>query len=98
MSLREVFDAGLLDYMLTGEGANIIGRVGDIGQPASPECLIHTIDLHYGPGDLPHGLAGGFSIVAECVMDRAGFRELVPRAGFRATHDFLQALDGYARG
>jgi hypothetical protein len=87
MSLREVYEAGLADYMMTGQGANITGRTTVDAERASPECARVIIDIHYGSTD------GVFSLLVECSTDRTLPREVAPRRIFQTKRDFLQGLD-----
>jgi hypothetical protein len=88
MSLREVYEAGLADFMMTGQGANITGRTTVNAEPPTPECVTVMIDIHYGPSD-----GGGFSVVVLCATNRTPPREVAPIRYFHTKRDFLQGLD-----
>ena len=51
MSIRQVFEAGLADYLIQSGGKNVPGSTLPEKMPVTSVCRRHVIDIHYGPGD-----------------------------------------------
>ena len=82
MSLRQVFEAGLADYLMTAGSKNVPGSTVQGKQPASAECRRHVFDVHYGGGDPMRRASGGFSVRVYCNMNGPRKAPSKPRASF----------------
>ena len=94
MSMRQVFDAGLADYLMSVGGKNVPGATAPGKQPVSPECRRHVVDIHHGPGD--RTTRGGFSVKVYCDMNAPSSRQLVAPGLFSTKRDLLDGLDHYS--
>jgi hypothetical protein len=94
MSLREVFESGLADYLVRLGGKNVPGATAANKQPISPECRRYVVDIHHGPGDAT--TRGGFSVKVYCDMNAPGNRQPVAPGVFATKRDLLDGLDHYA--
>lgn len=84
MSLREVFDAGLADYLESMGTKNVPGATLPDKQPASSACKRHVLDIAF---------SGGFRVRVYCGMNSPTASELVPMGEFKDKQALLQALD-----
>jgi hypothetical protein len=96
MSIRQVFEAGLADYMIKLGGTNVPGSTVPEKQPASAECRRHVFDVHYGNGDPMRRVPGGFSVRVFCNMNGPADRQVTPERSFQTKRDLLQGLETYA--
>ena len=92
MSIRQVFEAGLADYLIKAGGKNVPGSTVPEKQPASAECRRHVFDVHYGSGDPMRRVPGGFSVRVYCNMNGPSDRQVMPQGSFQTTPEFLQGL------
>jgi len=96
MSIRQVFEAGLADYLINAGGKNVPGSTVPEKQPASAECRRHVFDVHYGGGDPMRKASGGFSVRVYCNMNGPSDREVAPQGSFQTTREFLEGLDAFS--
>lgn len=94
MSLRQVFESGLADYLMRLGGKNVPGATAADKQPVSPECRRHVVDIHHGPGDAT--TRGGFSLKVYCNMNAPSSQQVVAPALFATQRDLFDGLDHYA--
>jgi hypothetical protein len=94
MSIRQVFEAGLADYLISLGGKNIPGATVPEKAPVSAECRRHVFDVHYGNGNLR--TPGGFSVRVYCNMNGPADRQVTPQGSFHTKLDFLQGLETYS--
>ena len=94
MSIRQVFEAGLADYLMQLGGKNVPGSTVAGKEPVSADCRRHVFDVHYGSGDLK--TAGGFSVRVYCNRNSPADKQVTPQGSFVTKSDFLQGLDGYS--
>jgi hypothetical protein len=94
MSIRQVFESGLADYLVRLGGKNLPGATAADKQPVSPECRRYVVDIHHGPGDAT--TRGGFSLKVYCNMNAPSSRQVAAPALFATKRDFLDGLDHYA--
>jgi len=87
MSIRQVLEAGLADYLIESGGKNVPGATVPQKEPVSTECRRHVVDVHYG---------AGFSVSVYCNMNGPSDKQLVPPGLFPTKHDFLDGLDAYS--
>ena len=76
MSIRQAFEAGLVDYLIKAGGKNVPGSTVPEKQPVSPECRRHVFEVHHGSGDLRS--PGGFSIRVYCNMNGPSDSQVTP--------------------
>src|SRR6266545_2461758 len=89
MSIREVFESGLADYMIKAGGKNVPGSTLPEKIPISSDCRRHVLDIHFG--------GGAFSVRVYCNMNGPADRQLIPPAIFSTKHDFLSGLEQYRK-
>lgn len=94
MSIRQVFEAGLVDYMIKAGGKNVPGSTVPEKQPVSAECRRHVFEVHYGSGDLR--TPGGYDIRVYCNMNGPSDRQVTPQGAFQSKGDFLRGLETYS--
>lgn len=94
MSIRQVFEAGLADYLVKVGGKNVPGATLPEKQPVSAECKRHVFDVHYGSGDA--STSGGFSVRVYCNMNGPADEQVTPQGSFRTKGEFLQGLETYS--
>ncbi len=95
MTVRQLFEAGLADYLMQSGGKNVPGTTLPQNMPVSPACGSHVVDIHYGPGDWAR--RGGFSIRLACKTTPQSDRPLAPPRAFSTRSDFLAGLDQEAQ-
>jgi hypothetical protein len=88
MSIRQVFEAGLIDYMIKAGGKNVPGSTLPEKQPVSAECRRHVFEAHYGSGD-----PGSYYIRVYCNMNGPSDRQVTPQGLFQSRTDFLRGLE-----
>jgi hypothetical protein len=91
MTLREVFAAGLADYLVLLGNKNVPGATTSGVRPVSADCRQHVLDIHYFES-LPWQ-AGSFHVWLYCDMNSSSAKQLIPRRLFKGKQDLLQALD-----
>jgi hypothetical protein len=96
MSIRQVFEAGLADYLVQLGSKNVPGSTEPERQPASAECRRHVFDVHYGSGDPIRRMPGGFSVRVYCNMNGPSDRQVVPQGSFQTTRGLLDGLETYS--
>jgi len=94
MSIRQVFEAGLADYLIKLGSKNVPGSTVTEKEPVSAECRRHVFDVHYGSGDLR--TPGGFSVRVYCNMNGPADRQVTPQGSFHTKSDFLPGLETYS--
>ena len=50
MSLKQVFESGLAEYLIRSDGKNTAGATPPEKIPISSECTRHVVDIHSGGG------------------------------------------------
>lgn len=97
MSLRQVFESGLADYLMRMKNKNVPGGTLSQKQPVSSTCKRHVLDISY----FDSSLSGVFSVHVYCGMNEPSAPHVIPPRSFRNKEEFLQALDtvytSYAR-
>ena len=96
MSMRQVFEVGLADYLIRLGSKNVPGSTVPEKQPVSAECRRHVFDVHYGSGDSMRRVPGGFSVRVYCNMNGPSDRQVTPPGTFLTTQSLLQGLDTYS--
>jgi len=96
MSIRQVFEAGLADYLIKAGSKNVPGSTVPEKQPASAECRRHVFDVHYGGGDPMRRAPGGFSVRVYCNMNGPSDRQVVPEGSFQTAREFLEGLEAFS--
>ena len=94
MSIRQVFEAGLVDYMIKAGGKNVPGSTVPEKQPVSAECRRHVFEVHYGSGDLK--APGGYYVRVYCNMNGPSDRQVTPQGSFQSKSDLLRGLETYS--
>lgn len=84
MTMREVFEAGLADYMKGMGTKNVPGATLPERQPVSSNCARHVLDISY---------SGAFWVRVYCGMNSPSAPQLVPEETFDDRQAFLRALD-----
>jgi hypothetical protein len=96
MSIRQVFEAGLADYLINAGSKNVPGSTVPDKQPASAECRRHVFDVHYGGGDPMRRAPGGFSVRVYCNMNGPSDRQVAPQGSFQTTRELLEGLEAFS--
>jgi hypothetical protein len=96
MSIRQVFEAGLADYLIELGGKNVPGTTVPEKQPVSAECQRHVFDVHYGLGDRVLSVPGGFSVRVYCNMNGPTDRQVTPQGAFQTKDSFLKGIETYS--
>jgi hypothetical protein len=96
MSMRQVFEGGLADYLIKLGSKNVPGSTVPEKQPVSAECRRHVFDVHYGSGDPMRRVPGGFSVRVYCNMNGPSDRQVTPQGSFQTTQSLLQGLETYS--
>jgi hypothetical protein len=96
MSIREVFEAGLADYLIKLESKGVPGSTVPEKQPVSAECRRHVFEVHYGSGSGDLRTPGGFHVRVYCNMNGPSDRQVTPQGSFQTKRDLLQGLETYA--
>lgn len=94
MSVRQVFEAGVADYMVAVGSKNVPGATVSAKEPVSPECRRHVVDVGHAYDRATS--RGGFTISVYCNMNGPSDRQLVPRRALSTKLDLLQALEAYS--
>jgi hypothetical protein len=87
MSLKQVFESGLADYLVRSDGKNIAGATVPERIPVGPDCRRHVVDIHSGRGT--------FTVRIYCNMNGPSDRQLATPGLFSSKHDFLEGVDRY---
>ena len=87
MSIRQVFEAGLADYLIASGGKNVPGATVPQKEPVSTACRRHIVDVHHG---------AGFSVSVYCNMNGPSDKQLAPPGLFPTKSDLLAGLDTYS--
>lgn len=93
MTMREVFHAGLANYLSRMGVKSIPGVTLPEKQPASPDCPRHVLDISHFES-FPWS-SGRFWIRVYCGTNEPTAKELVPTRSFTSKEEFLGALDTY---
>ena len=94
MAIRQVFEAGLADYLIKLGGKNVPGSTLPEKEPVSADCRRHVLDVSYGSGDLR--TPGGFYVRVYCNMNGPSDRQVMPQGSFQTKGAFLQGLETYS--
>jgi hypothetical protein len=94
MAIRQVFEAGLADYLIKLGGKNVPGSTLPEKEPVSADCRRHVFDVSYGSGDLR--TPGGFYVRVYCNMNGPSDRQVTPQGSFQTKGAFLQGLETYS--
>jgi hypothetical protein len=87
MSIRQVFESGLADYLIRSDGKNVAGSTLPGKMPISSECSRYVVDIHSG--------GGAFSLRVYCDMNGPSNRQMVSPGLFSNRQDFLNGLDQF---
>lgn len=85
MTLREVFDAGLADYLIRMRNKNVPGGTLPNKQPISETCKRYVVDIYYFEPE--------FWVRVYCGMNEPSSPQVIPQRSFKNKQEFLQALD-----
>ena len=96
MSIRQVFEAGLADYLIKAGSKNVPGSTVPDKQPVSADCRRHVFDVHYGGGDPMRKAPGGFSVRVYCDMNGPSDRQVAPQGAFQTAREFLDGLEAFS--
>jgi hypothetical protein len=94
MSIRQVFEAGLADYLMQLGGKNVPGASVAGKEPVSADCRRHVFDVHYGSGDLK--TPGGFLVRVYCNRNGPADKQVTAPGSFATKSELLQGLAGYS--
>ena len=94
MSVRQVFDVGLADYLTQSGGSDAVGGTAPEKEPVSAECRRHVFEVAYGSGDF--STRGGFAIRVYCNMNGPSDRQVTPQGSFENKQALLQGLELYS--
>jgi hypothetical protein len=89
MSLTQVFESGLAEYLIRSDGKNTTGATLPEKVPVSRECTRHVVDIHSG--------GGAFSVRVYCNMNGPSDRQLVAPRVFSTKDEFLNGLEQYGQ-
>jgi hypothetical protein len=89
MSLRQVFESGLADYMIRMKNKNVPGGTLSAKQPVSNTCKRHVLDISY----FDSTFSSAFWVRVYCGMNEPSAPQAIPERSFKNKEDFLQALD-----
>lgn len=89
MSLRQVFESGLADYMIRMKNKSVPGGTLSAKQPVSNTCKRHVLDISY----FDSSFSGAFWVRVYCGMNEPSAPQVIPERSFKNKEDFLQALD-----
>lgn len=89
MTLQQVFERGLADYLITMKTKNIPGATLPERQPVSKTCDRHVFDVGYwrvapNPGE--------FYIRVYCNQNEPSSTQVEPERSFKSKEEFVQAL------
>ena len=90
MTIGEVFDSGLADYMVGMGVKNAPGAMRPEKEPASAACKRHVLDISYS-SVLPASAV--FRVRLYCNMNESSASQVIPAGSFKNKQEFLQALD-----
>jgi hypothetical protein len=83
MSVAEMFDAGLADYLSVSGVKNAPGATLPERQPVSADCRRHVLDVSF---------SRGFIVRLHCDRNEPGASELVPERVFADKRQLIDAL------
>jgi hypothetical protein len=89
MSLRQVFESGLADYLIRMKNKNVPGATLPVKQPVSNACKRHVLDISY----FNSSFSGAFWVRVFCGMNEPSAPQVIPERSFKNKEEFLQALD-----
>jgi hypothetical protein len=89
MSLKQVFESGLAEYLIRSDGKNTAGATLPEKIPISSDCTRHVVDIHSG--------GGAFSVRIYCNMNGPSDRQLIAPHVFSTKRDFLNGLEQYGQ-
>jgi hypothetical protein len=85
MSIREVFESGLADYLIRMGVKNVPGGTVPQKQPVSATCKRYVLDIfHFG---------SSFWVRVYCNINDSSAQQVIPEKSFSSKEEFLQALD-----
>ena len=87
MSVRQVFELGLADYLIRSDGKNVPGSTLPAKTPVSSECSRYVVDIHCG--------GGAFVVRVYCDMNGPSDKQLAQPGSFPTTVDFIDGLARY---
>lgn len=89
MSIRQVFESGLADYLIQMKNKNVPGGTLTEKQPVSNTCKRHVLDITY----FDSSFSGAFWVRVYCGMNEPSAPQVIPERSFKNKEEFLQALD-----
>jgi hypothetical protein len=89
MSIRQVFESGLADYLILMKNKNVPGGTLPEKQPVSSTCERHVLDITY----FASSLSGDFWVRVYCGMNEPSAAQVIPERSFKNKKEFLSALD-----
>lgn len=90
MTIGEVFDSGLADYMVGMGVKNAPAATRPEKEPASAACKRHVLDISYSS---VFPASAVFRIRLYCNMNEPSASQVIPVGSFKTKQEFLQALD-----
>lgn len=85
MTIREVFDSGLADYLISMRNKTAPGVTISEKQPISKTCNRHVFEIYY--------FDPSFWVRVYCDMNKPSASQVIPEKSFIDKQEFLQALD-----
>jgi hypothetical protein len=87
MSMQQVLESGLADYLIKSDGKNIAGATPAGKTPAAPRCDRHVVDIHAG--------GGAFTVRVYCDGNARADAQLAEPGLFPTKADLLAGLAAY---
>ncbi len=94
MTMSEVFDAALADYLARMETKTVAGATRPDAQPASSDCRRHVLQIMHRlevPG------SGTFTVRVYCETNDPAARQVTPERSFKSKRELLEGLDEVSR-
>jgi hypothetical protein len=84
MTIGEVFEVGLADYLVSMGHKNVPGATLPEKQPVTSDCARYVLDISF---------SGAFRVRVYCGMNSPSAPQLVPEQTFNDKKAFFEALD-----
>jgi hypothetical protein len=89
MTLSEVFEQSLADYLILLKMKNIPGQTLSENQPVSKDCERYVLDIRYSH-ITPN--PGAFHVFVFCNRNLPTSKQMVPKQSYANKNEFLKAL------
>lgn len=90
MTISEVFEESLADYLILLKAKNIPGRTLSRNQPVSKDCERYVLDIRYSHVTPNPGV---FDVYVFCDRNLPTSKQIVPKQSYANKNDFLKALN-----